>query len=87
MAPTFTLTQVLGTIGNLNIPEFDFYYLVREHRLMEFLAAHLAPGEVDDDIMLEVSESVVHQPSASADCPLYSVCLLCFLSASHHPSR
>jgi hypothetical protein len=60
------LVEVLGTIGNLNIPEFDFYYLVREHRLMEFLAAHLAPGEVDDDIMLEVSECChCHQQPAS----------------------
>ncbi|KAK3239306.1 Adenylyl-sulfate kinase (APS kinase) [Cymbomonas tetramitiformis] len=48
------LVEVLGTLGNLNIPEFDYYYLVREHGLTDFLSAHLDPGEVEDDIVLEV---------------------------------
>mmetsp|Transcript_31985 Transcript_31985/g.38691 ORF Transcript_31985/g.38691 Transcript_31985/m.38691 type:complete len:802 (+) Transcript_31985:194-2599(+) len=53
------LVEVLGTLGNLNIPEFDFYHLVCEHHLLEFLAHHLSPGEswdmhqVEDDIVLE----------------------------------
>ena len=48
-----SLGAAKSSLGDANA-EFDFYYLVREHRLMEFLAAHLAPGEVDDDIILEV---------------------------------
>eukprot|EP00232_Nephroselmis_pyriformis_P016886 CAMPEP_0182884136 /NCGR_PEP_ID=MMETSP0034_2-20130328/18803_1 /TAXON_ID=156128 /ORGANISM="Nephroselmis pyriformis, Strain CCMP717" /LENGTH=702 /DNA_ID=CAMNT_0025017309 /DNA_START=48 /DNA_END=2152 /DNA_ORIENTATION=+ len=48
------LVEVMGCIGNLNIPEFDFLKLVREHQLLDFLAMHLQPGVVEDDIMLEV---------------------------------
>jgi hypothetical protein len=48
------LVEVLGSLGNLNIPQFDPFYLVKEHSLMDFLAAHLVPGEVEDDIVLEV---------------------------------
>mmetsp|Transcript_33441 Transcript_33441/g.72987 ORF Transcript_33441/g.72987 Transcript_33441/m.72987 type:complete len:453 (-) Transcript_33441:38-1396(-) len=48
------LVEVLGCLGNLNIPQFDPFYLVKEHKLMDFLAAHLVPGEVEDDIVLEV---------------------------------
>mmetsp|Transcript_18523 Transcript_18523/g.35810 ORF Transcript_18523/g.35810 Transcript_18523/m.35810 type:complete len:776 (-) Transcript_18523:393-2720(-) len=57
LAPDTTselLVEVLGTLGNLNIPEFDYFHLVKSHNLMQFLAAHLIPGEVEDDIVLEV---------------------------------
>jgi len=50
--------EVLGTLGNLAIPEFDYAELIAEHDLLPFLAAFLQPdahyGVVEDDILLEV---------------------------------
>jgi hypothetical protein len=46
--------EVLGTLANLYIPEFDFLGLVKKHELMKFLATYAQPGAVDDDILLEV---------------------------------
>ena len=48
------LVEVLGTLGNLSIPEVDFEALVTEHGLIEFLAAAIRPDVVEDDILLEV---------------------------------
>jgi len=50
--------EVLGTLGNLAIPEFDYAELIAKHDLLPFLAAFLQPdaqyGVVEDDILLEV---------------------------------
>mmetsp|Transcript_6170 Transcript_6170/g.13429 ORF Transcript_6170/g.13429 Transcript_6170/m.13429 type:complete len:806 (-) Transcript_6170:755-3172(-) len=46
--------EVLGTLANLCLPEFDFLNLVRRHDLLRFLATYAQPGAVDDDILLEV---------------------------------
>ena len=46
--------EVLGSLANLYIPEFDFLGLVRKHDLLHFLATYAQPGAVDDDILLEV---------------------------------
>jgi hypothetical protein len=46
--------EVLGTLANLYIPEFDFMGLARKHNLLGFLAQYATPGAVDDDILLEV---------------------------------
>mmetsp|Transcript_22516 Transcript_22516/g.76554 ORF Transcript_22516/g.76554 Transcript_22516/m.76554 type:complete len:799 (+) Transcript_22516:38-2434(+) len=48
------LVEILGTLGNLNIPQFDYTTLVREHDLLSFLSQLMQPGVVEDDIMLEV---------------------------------
>eukprot|EP00798_Chlamydomonas_sp_ICE-L_P013630 gene13630-19508_t len=56
-APDITaelFVEVLGTLANLFIPEFDFLGLVRMHTLLQFLATYAQPGAVDDDILLEV---------------------------------
>ena len=46
--------EVLGTLANLAVPEFDFQALAARHDLVAFLAQYAAPGAVDDDILLEV---------------------------------
>lgn len=46
--------EVLGTLANLTVPEFDFKALVERHDLLKFLAQYAVPGAVDDDILLEV---------------------------------
>ncbi|GAX77716.1 hypothetical protein CEUSTIGMA_g5159.t1 [Chlamydomonas eustigma] len=56
-APDITaelFVEVLGSLANLYIPEFDFLGLVRKHDLLQFLATYSQPGAVDDDILLEV---------------------------------
>lgn len=50
--PSDVLVEVLGTLGNLTIPEFGFLELVREHDLLSFLAQHIRSG-AEDDIVLE----------------------------------
>jgi len=51
---TDLLVEILGTLGNLNIPHFDYTNLVYQHDLLSFLTSHIHPGVVEDDIMLEV---------------------------------
>ena len=46
--------EVLGTLANLCVPEFDFQALAQRHDLLDFLAQFAQPGAVDDDILLEV---------------------------------
>jgi Kinesin-associated protein (KAP) len=46
--------EVLGTLANLCVPEFDFEALVERHDLLNFLAQFARPGVVDDDILLEI---------------------------------
>ena len=48
------LVEVLGTLGNLNIEEFQFAKLVKRHALLEFLCACLEKEAAEDDIVLEV---------------------------------
>lgn len=46
-APDITaelFVEVLGTLANLYIPEFDFLGLVRKHNLLQFLATYAQPG-------------------------------------------
>lgn len=47
------MVEVLGTLGNLNIPQFDMAELCREHGLLEYMSALLDPGVVEDDVALE----------------------------------
>ena len=47
------MVEVLGTLGNLNIPQFDMTELCREHGLLDYMAALLNPGVVEDDVALE----------------------------------
>ena len=47
------MVEVLGTLGNLNIPQFDMTELCQEHGLLEYMAALLNPGVVEDDVALE----------------------------------
>lgn len=46
------LVEVLGSLGNLTIPEFGFLDLVREHDLLGFLS-HVIGAGAEDDIVLE----------------------------------
>lgn len=46
--------EVLGTLANLSVPEFDFQALAQRHDLLNFLAQFAEPDAVDDDILLEV---------------------------------
>jgi hypothetical protein len=48
------LVEVLGTLGNLAVPELEFDHLVHEHQLIEYLASAIRTDLVDDDILLEV---------------------------------
>lgn len=48
------LVEVLGILGNLNIPDFGFERLVEKYELIHFLAEALQPEVVEDDILLEV---------------------------------
>ncbi len=45
---------MLGTLANLNIPEFNFMGLIEKHDLLNFISDFAQPGVVDDDILLEV---------------------------------
>mmetsp|Transcript_33203 Transcript_33203/g.81593 ORF Transcript_33203/g.81593 Transcript_33203/m.81593 type:complete len:369 (+) Transcript_33203:254-1360(+) len=47
------MVEVLGTLGNLNIPQFDMTELCQEHGLLEYMAALMNPGAVEDDVALE----------------------------------
>ena len=47
------MVEVLGTLGNLNIPQIDMTELCQEHGLLEYMAALLNPGAVEDDVALE----------------------------------
>ena len=55
------MVEVLGTLGNLNVPEFDFTELCQEHDLFNYMAVLLQPGVVEDDIMLEAVIFVVRR--------------------------
>lgn len=46
--------QVLGTLANLYIPEFNFEHLVQKHDLLNFISEFAQPGIVEDDILLEI---------------------------------
>mmetsp|Transcript_18844 Transcript_18844/g.45016 ORF Transcript_18844/g.45016 Transcript_18844/m.45016 type:complete len:791 (+) Transcript_18844:200-2572(+) len=46
--------EVLGTLANLNIPEFNFDELIEKHELLNFIAEAAQQGVVDDDILLEI---------------------------------
>ena len=46
--------EVLGTLANLSVPEFDFQALAARHDLLNFLAHFARPGAVHDDILLEL---------------------------------
>lgn len=54
------LVEVLGTLGNLAIPEFDYAELIAKFDVLPFLSTFLQPGAqyihgvVEDDILLEV---------------------------------
>jgi len=46
--------EVLGTLANLYIPEFNFEHLVQKHDLLNFISEFAQPGIVEDDILLEI---------------------------------
>eukprot|EP00899_Mesostigma_viride_P023928 jgi/Mesvir1/471/Mv11346-RA.1 len=48
------LVEVLGTLGNLTMPEFGLEELITEFDLLRFMGDHLNGGVVEDDIVLEV---------------------------------
>lgn len=52
--PEELFVEVLGTLANLYIPEFDFLALVKRYSLLEFLANYMTPSAVEDDILLEI---------------------------------
>ena len=45
---------MLGTLANLNIPEFNFMALIEKHDLLNFINQFAQPGVVEDDILLEI---------------------------------
>ncbi len=45
--------ELLGTLGNIALPEFDYEALIQEHGLIAFLGEHLVPVETEDDMLLE----------------------------------
>mmetsp|Transcript_8017 Transcript_8017/g.22989 ORF Transcript_8017/g.22989 Transcript_8017/m.22989 type:complete len:794 (-) Transcript_8017:446-2827(-) len=46
--------EVLGTLANLHITEFNFEALVQKHDLLNFISEFAQPGIVEDDILLEI---------------------------------
>lgn len=52
--PAELFVEVLGTLANLYIPEFDFLAVVERHNILEFLACYMTPSAVEDDILLEI---------------------------------
>lgn len=53
------LVEVLGILGNLNLPDFGFERWVEKYELIHFLAEALQPEVVEDDILLEVSRKSI----------------------------
>lgn len=45
--------ELLGTLGNIVLPEFEYEDLLRDHGLIDFLSDHLVPVETEDDMLLE----------------------------------
>ncbi|QDZ23509.1 kinesin-associated protein [Chloropicon primus] len=45
--------ELLGTLGNMVLSEFDYEDLIKERGLIEFLSQHLVPVETEDDMLLE----------------------------------
>lgn len=53
--------EILGILGNLDVPNFDFFKLVTTHDLISFISAKLSlhinnevHDDEDDDILLQV---------------------------------
>lgn len=47
--------ELLGTVGNLTVAGLGLDELAADYSLLPFLSDLLHPGEVEDDVMLEVS--------------------------------
>ena len=47
------LIEVVGTLGNLALPEFGYDTLIDEHDILGFLEKNLLPNNTDDDMLLE----------------------------------
>ena len=45
--------ELLGTLGNIALPEFEYEEILGERGLIEFLSEHLVPVETEDDMLLE----------------------------------
>ena len=53
--PNDILPEVLGILGNLNIPNFDFQKLIQEHKLVVFIRSLVKnPETLEDDIALNL---------------------------------
>jgi len=48
------LVELLGILGNVNLPEISFARILVEYDLISFLQHHLQPGRSEDDIILEI---------------------------------
>lgn len=48
------LIEVVGTLGNLNITDIDYEMQLNEYKLVSWIKKMLQPGNVDDDLVLDV---------------------------------
>ena len=48
------LTEVVGTLANLTIPDIDYQALMDEYNLVEWIKKKLRPGSIDDELTLNV---------------------------------
>ena len=48
------LTEVVGTLANLTLPEIDYEALMSEYGLVNWIKSKLKPGSSDDELSLNV---------------------------------
>ena len=48
------LTEVVGTLANLNIPDIDYQALMEEYGLVEWIKSKLKPHAADEELILNV---------------------------------
>lgn len=52
------LVEVLGTLAELTIPEYDFAAALHQQGFLDYLHRVLSPGFAEDDIVLEAVRSL-----------------------------
>lgn len=48
------LTEVVGTLANLTIPDIDYQALMEEYGLVQWIKSKLKPNAADDELILNV---------------------------------
>jgi hypothetical protein len=48
------LTEIVGTLANLTIPDIDYQALMDEYNLVEWIKTKLKPNAADDELTLNI---------------------------------